>query len=94
MFLGGLIRRNTNESREGVPVLGDLPGVGRLFSNYSKRLAATEIVVLITPKLVNFSRTEEWNREKLEKTERYDQRLRAEEARVEQRAIRFMDGES
>lgn len=94
VFLGGLIRRNTNESREGVPVLGDLPGVGKLFSNSSKRVAATEIVVLITPKVVNFSRQEEWNTQKIEKIERIDQRLRAEEERVEQRVIRLMDGES
>ena len=31
VFLGGLIRRNINETREGVPILGDLPVLGTVF---------------------------------------------------------------
>ncbi|MDX1698102.1 MAG: hypothetical protein R3308_07425, partial [Thiohalobacterales bacterium] len=32
VFIGGLIKRNTEQTREGVPVLGDIPGLGLLFS--------------------------------------------------------------
>lgn len=55
VFLGGLIRHQVNNSREGVPGLGDLPIIGGLFSNRSKSITSTEIVVLITPRIVNYA---------------------------------------
>lgn len=55
VFLGGLIQHQVNNTREGVPGLGDVPGVGYLFSNRAKAITSTEIVVLITPRVVNFS---------------------------------------
>ena len=53
VFLGGLIQHQVNNTREGVPGLGDVPGVGYLFSNRSKAISSTEIVVLITPRIIN-----------------------------------------
>lgn len=58
VFLGGLIRHQVNNSREGIPVLGDLPVIGGLFSNRSKNIISTEIVVLITPRIVDYASTE------------------------------------
>ncbi len=55
VFLGGLIRHQVNNSREGVPGLGDLPIVGGLFSNRAKNISSTEIVVLITPRIVDYA---------------------------------------
>ena len=80
VFLGGLIKRNVNECREGVPVLGDLPGLGILFSNRSENVTATEIVVLITPRVIDF-RSDEWNRRKVEAARQIEQgmQVRAEE---------------
>ena len=54
VFMGGLIRHSVNNSREGVPGLGDLPVIGGLFSNDSKNISSSEIVVLITPRIVNY----------------------------------------
>lgn len=54
VFMGGLIRHSVNNSREGVPGLGDLPVIGGLFSNDSKNISSSEIVVLITPRIINF----------------------------------------
>ena len=56
--MGGLIRRSSNSSREGVPGLGDLPLIGGLFSNDSKNITTTEIVVLLTPRIVDFEKIE------------------------------------
>ena len=53
VFIGGLIRRSSEQSREGVPVLGDLPVVGLLFSNKALSTTSTELVVLITPYIVD-----------------------------------------
>ncbi len=57
VFLAGLIRHQVNNTREGVPGLGDIPVVGGLFSNRSKSIASTEIVVLITPTIVDYAET-------------------------------------
>ena len=53
IFIGGLIRNTTNETRTGVPVLGRVPGVRWLFSNQSRTSLNTETVVIITPRLVD-----------------------------------------
>jgi len=49
IFVGGLIKHSIEESKSGVPVLGRIPGVGRLFSNRENTTTNTETVVLITP---------------------------------------------
>lgn len=54
VFMGGLIRHSVNDSREGVPGLGDLPVIGGLFSNDSKNISSSEIVVLITPRIIDY----------------------------------------
>ena len=53
VFIGGLIRRSLDQNREGVPVLGDIPIVGRIFSNKSDSSINTETVVMITPHIVD-----------------------------------------
>ena len=52
IFVGGLIKHRVDESKRGVPVLGRIPGVGRLFSNRQTISTKTETVVLITPTIV------------------------------------------
>ena len=53
VFIGGLIRRSIDQNREGVPVLGDIPILGRVFSNKSDSSINTETVVMITPHIVD-----------------------------------------
>lgn len=53
VFIGGLIKQSAQESREGVPVLGDIPLIGRVFSNHAIRNVNTELVVLITPYIID-----------------------------------------
>ena len=53
VFIGGLIRRSDIKTREGVPVLGDVPGLGLLFSNKAINSVNTELVVLITPYIID-----------------------------------------
>ncbi len=52
IFVGGLIKNRTDESKRGVPVVGRIPVVGRLFSNRQRTVTNTETVVLITPTIV------------------------------------------
>ncbi|MDR6624328.1 type II secretion system secretin GspD [Caulobacter segnis] len=50
--LGGLISRTRNEGNSGVPVLKDIPGVGRLFKTATRDTARTELIVLLRARVM------------------------------------------
>lgn len=50
--LGGLIRDRTSRSREGVPILSSLPAIGALFSTRRTDSRRTELLVLLTPRVI------------------------------------------
>lgn len=50
--MGGLIRDSTDRGRAGIPVLSDIPVAGYLFGTRSRSLERTELLVLITPRVV------------------------------------------
>ena len=52
IVLGGLIRGNTTKSDAGLPLLKDIPLLGALFSSNSKTNEKTELLVMITPRVV------------------------------------------
>lgn len=52
VVLGGLIRDNQTVGKGGVPGLYKLPVIGALFGNNTKTAVRTELVVLITPRIV------------------------------------------
>ena len=55
VMLGGLISDNTTNSDSGVPLLKDIPGLGALFKSQSRAKGRTELVMLITPYILNDS---------------------------------------
>jgi general secretion pathway protein D len=50
--LGGLIEESRNLNRAQVPGIGDVPLLGVLFRNRSDRIARTELLILITPRVI------------------------------------------
>lgn len=52
VILGGLISDRQSVGNSGVPVLRDIPLVGNLFSGVSNSDQRTELVILITPKVI------------------------------------------
>ena len=52
VVLGGLIRDNETEGQSGVPVLKDIPLVGALFSTTSVSSTRTELLIFITPRVM------------------------------------------
>jgi general secretion pathway protein D len=50
--LGGLIRDRVTEGATKIPLLGDIPGIGELFRSSTKKNERTELIVLITPRVV------------------------------------------
>lgn len=53
IILGGLLREESRETVSKVPVLGDIPLLGKLFRHKSSRLAKTDLVIEITPTIVS-----------------------------------------
>jgi type IV pilus assembly protein PilQ len=49
VVMGGLRRQETSHIREQVPILGDLPLIGLLFSNDRKVVDNSELLVLMSP---------------------------------------------
>lgn len=52
VLLGGLIQDRNNKVTTGVPVLSDVPVFGNLFKQTSDQKNRTELVVMITPRVV------------------------------------------
>ena len=52
VVIGGLIEEQVVESYERVPLLGAMPVVGRVFRNKSESIVRSELIVLITPRIV------------------------------------------
>ncbi|RDE22361.1 type II secretion system protein GspD [Motiliproteus coralliicola] len=57
IILGGLIQDDVQESEQKVPLLGDIPLVGRLFRNSSTSLSKTHLMVFLRSTIVRDSRT-------------------------------------
>lgn len=52
IVIGGMIKTDKNESINKVPVLGSLPGIGKLFQSKTVKESRTELIIFITPHIV------------------------------------------
>ncbi len=62
VMLGGLISENKSNGSSSVPFFGSLPVLGHLFRSDSSSTDKTELVILVTPKIVQ--NTDDWQRVK------------------------------
>jgi general secretion pathway protein D len=53
VIIGGIIRDQTTKTVNKVPILGDLPLIGRLFRSNEKTKSKTELMVFLTPRIVH-----------------------------------------
>ncbi|MCQ8105041.1 type II secretion system secretin GspD [Methylomonas sp. SURF-2] len=53
IVLGGMIRESSDYNRFGVPLLHEIPLLGPLFGSTTRNKDKTELVVLLTPRVVN-----------------------------------------
>ena len=53
VVLGGLIAENVRKVREKVPVLGDIPLVGRLFRSESADSTKKNLIMFVTPTIID-----------------------------------------
>lgn len=49
IILGGQVRQNDDNNRSKVPILGDIPLLGRLFNTTTQSGGRSEMIVLVTP---------------------------------------------
>ena len=52
VVIGGLVREQEGETRQKVPILGDLPIVGFLFRQTTKQKAKTNLLLILTPYII------------------------------------------
>jgi general secretion pathway protein D len=52
VVLGGLIRDTKTIGTTGIPLLSDIPSVGEVFKTHSNHIDRTELIVIISPKVV------------------------------------------
>jgi len=81
IVLGGLITTNDTESVTGIPLLSDIPGLGRLFSTKTKGVDRDELMIFIQPSIVNSGSTLDYVQAEMDS--RYD---------VSDPARKFSDG--
>jgi len=56
VVLGGLILETTSDGRSGIPLLKNIPLLGRLFSTTSEDVFRTELIVTVSPTLIENQR--------------------------------------
>jgi general secretion pathway protein D len=52
VLLGGLMSSNKSDGNAGIPLLKDIPGLGQFFRNDTGKSDRTELIVLITPYII------------------------------------------
>jgi type IV pilus assembly protein PilQ len=55
VVLGGILERETRDDKTQVPLLGDIPALGNLFKNKIKSDGKRELLIFVTPKILNSS---------------------------------------
>lgn len=56
LIIAGLLSHNTQSSDTKIPILGDIPGLGFLFSNLYRDKRDTEVIIFITPKIMEIDK--------------------------------------
>ncbi len=71
IVIGGLIRQKKQKTTYQVPILGSIPFIGRLFKRTDDTTENTEIIVLITPHIVNIKNAQDKEMLKRKQTEKF-----------------------
>ncbi|MCH9611110.1 MAG: Type 3 secretion system secretin [Chlamydiales bacterium] len=52
LILGGLRQKNSHDNKDSIPFLGEIPGIGKLFSTTDMSDTSTEMFLFITPHII------------------------------------------
>ncbi len=53
IIIGGLMKDELIHNKNKIPILGDIPFLGKAFSNEDRNMQKTEIVIFLTPHIIN-----------------------------------------
>jgi len=84
IFIGGLIEDMKTERHDSVPCLGSIPGLGLLFGQMRDGINKSELIVLITPHIIDL---EAISAEAVEKTNKLEDALKKEPLPMKQRLL-------
>ncbi len=70
VMIGGLLSNRSLDTINKVPVLGDIPLLGSLFRRDSKESRKIDLVILLTPKILNVRTAVEYTKNKLAEQDR------------------------
>ena len=83
VFIGGLLKKFGSTESTGIPWLGTLPVIGKLFSTETEAVNNAETVVIITPRIVRDVREmNDINTRKLEQVEQSSQLIEEQQTRL------------
>ena len=80
VLIGGLIQEEAVELQSSIPCVGDIPGLGYLFGRKSHGTGKSELVVLITPTVLQDTRP--GVQEAVEKTRRVQQEIQKQQLKI------------
>ncbi|MCK5608715.1 hypothetical protein KAR91_42955 [Candidatus Pacearchaeota archaeon] len=60
VVIGGIHYSEDNDLVSGVPILSDIPFLGRLFTSTDKNISNYELLIFITPTILSFENTQEY----------------------------------
>ena len=69
VLIGGLISDRTLQTTDKLPVLGDIPLVGGLFKRSSKENRKSDLVILLTPRVLNVRTAVDYTKSRMESHE-------------------------
>lgn len=67
IVIGGLMQEKKSDDESKIPILGDLPGIGRLFRSTTQERRKTELVVLLSPTVMVGKKIDEITSRELER---------------------------
>ena len=62
LVIAGLLKQTSSKNRTGIPWISNIPLLGMLFSNRSENKDDTELVIFITPKIVEVDSNSHYER--------------------------------
>lgn len=51
IVLGGVVQESESNTEDKFPILGDIPIIGKLFTNYEKTISKGELMIYLTPRI-------------------------------------------
>ncbi|MFN9841974.1 MAG: hypothetical protein ACK56Z_15450, partial [Pseudanabaena sp.] len=60
LILSGIIRDSERQTTSKVPILGDIPLLGALFRSETTTSNRSEVVIVVTPRVIDDSQNANW----------------------------------